>query len=66
LQRGIDTPANKLPDGQISKDVGWVERSETHHLHQMQLMGIASLNPSYALDCKEMSLAFYPNKIESF
>jgi hypothetical protein len=29
--------------------VGWVEPRETHHLHKMQLMGIASLNPSYAL-----------------
>jgi len=31
------------------KCVGWVERSETHHVSKMQLMGIASLNPSYAL-----------------
>ena len=30
--------------------VGWVERSDTHHLHKMQLMGIASLNPSYVLN----------------
>jgi hypothetical protein len=29
--------------------VGWVEPRETHHLHKIQLMGIASLNPSYAL-----------------
>jgi hypothetical protein len=28
--------------------VGWVERSETHHLRKRQLMGIASLHPSYA------------------
>ncbi|MGX1108763.1 hypothetical protein AB7M47_007146 [Bradyrhizobium elkanii] len=28
--------------------VGWVERSETHHLGvRMQLMGFASLYPSY-------------------
>jgi hypothetical protein len=29
------------PDGQITKFVGWVEPRETHHLHKMQLMGIA-------------------------
>src|SRR5215216_6005131 len=27
--------------------VGWVERSETHHLLRRALMGIASLHPSY-------------------
>jgi hypothetical protein len=27
--------------------VGWVERSETHHLALDDMMGIASLNPSY-------------------
>ena len=30
-------------------DVGWVERSETHHLRTPGLMGIAALHPSYAL-----------------
>jgi hypothetical protein len=27
--------------------VGWVERSDTHHPRKRQLMGIASLHPSY-------------------
>jgi hypothetical protein len=29
--------------------VVWVEPYETHHRHEMQLMGIASLHLSYAL-----------------
>jgi hypothetical protein len=29
--------------------VGWVERSETHHSHSDNTMGIAVLNPSYDL-----------------
>ena len=29
--------------------VGWVERSETHHVSAQRLMGFASLYPSYAL-----------------
>ena len=29
--------------------VGWVERSETHHLLRQASMGFAALNPSYAL-----------------
>src|SRR6266446_6845097 len=28
---------------------GWVERSDTHQLHLMEMMGFASLNPSYVL-----------------
>jgi hypothetical protein len=37
----LDSPVTKPPDGQITKFVGWVEPRETHHLHKMQLMGIA-------------------------
>jgi len=29
--------------------VGWVERSDTHQLHFMKMMGFAGLNPSYEL-----------------
>src|SRR5205809_8010418 len=29
--------------------VGWVERSETHHFLRGEVMGIASLHPSYEL-----------------
>jgi hypothetical protein len=29
---------------------GWVERSDTHYLHFMKVMGFAGLNPSYVLD----------------
>src|SRR5205814_10353765 len=42
LQSGLDT---KLPDGQISKYVGWLEPREIHYLHEMQLMGVASASP---------------------
>jgi hypothetical protein len=33
----------------FESDVGWVERSETHHSHGLlpMLMGFASLYPSY-------------------
>jgi len=60
LQRGLDTPVNKPPVGQISKYVR-MGLSEAHPRHKMQLMGIAEfiigpvedrtrwLNPSYAL-----------------
>src|SRR6266481_4036248 len=37
------------PQPRARSPVGWVERSDTHHLRQLQLMGIASLHPSYAL-----------------
>src|SRR6266576_3472087 len=40
-KKRLDSPVNKPPDGQITKFVGWVEPRETHHLHKMQLMGIA-------------------------
>ena len=29
--------------------VGWVERSNTHQLHLVEMMGFARLNPSYVL-----------------
>src|SRR3954447_8054981 len=38
--------------------VGWVERSDTHHLTaRMQLMGIAALHPSYNLFLHTISFA---------
>ena len=40
------------------KTVGWVERSDTHHLTaRMQVMGIAALYPSYDLFRHTISFA---------
>jgi hypothetical protein len=41
--------------------VGWVERSETHRVGATSLMGIASLNPSYAASC----FALYENTADA-
>src|SRR5258705_1543552 len=42
--------------------VGWVERSETHHLYAPALMGIASLHPSYerAVIASEAKQSIFP------
>ena len=32
-----------------AQPVGWVERSDTHQLHFVVMMGFAGLNPSYLL-----------------
>jgi len=33
----------------VAERVGWVERSDTHPLHFVEVMGFAGLNPSYGL-----------------
>jgi hypothetical protein len=33
----------------IRKRVGWVERSDTHQLRFVEMMGFAGLNPSHGL-----------------
>ena len=43
VPRSGDGAAGREAGGLI---VGWVERSETHRLHRLQLMGIAALHPS--------------------
>ena len=62
LQRGLDTPVNKPPDGQITKYVGWVEPSRNpsspqHAIdgyrgvyHRARIRATRWLNPSYGLN----------------
>jgi hypothetical protein len=48
--------------------VGWVERSETHHLVEQEaiLMGFVSLNPSYSHNQLRRSTAFGGRNIAEF
>jgi len=56
ISRGPNEDANLGRDAPREREcvsiVGWVERSETHHLLRRALMGIASLHPSYGTDFK--------------
>ncbi len=48
----VPTDCRSIGDKQ-SQQVGWVERSDTHHLSRMKLMGFAALYPSYrAIDAR--------------